>query len=160
MSVTIDPVPARAGDTVGRRCAFYAEQGFAVHAADRGQIVLCVGGLLGAVTMPAAPGAKVAPSMAVRAMPAPAICHPGGDSWTFLTGPGHTVTTDHAAALLRLRVSVVGAGAQVVLPSPESECLGLWRWIRWPSRADLPPQGALLATTQAMAPTAPHRLRR
>jgi hypothetical protein len=91
--------------------------------------------------------------MTVRAMPAPVICHPCGDRWTFLTGPGHTVTTDRTAALLRMRVSVVGAGAQVVLPSPESECLG--RWICWPSRADLPPQSALLATTQAMAPAAP-----
>jgi hypothetical protein len=156
MAAKHDPVLARAGDTLRRRCEFYAELGLPVELVDRDRIALRVGGLVGAVTMPAALGRKIAPSLRVRAMSAPVIAHPGDNRWTVLSGPGHTVPADHATVLLRLGVSVVGESAQVVVPSPQSECLGLWRWIHWPARTDLPALGALLATTLAMAQIDPH----
>ncbi|WP_410575653.1 hypothetical protein [Amycolatopsis sp. cmx-4-61] len=117
---------------------------------DGDRIVLQLGGVFGAVTMPAGLGRKVVASLRVRAMPAPALAHPGGQRWTLLSGPG-TVTLEDLAALVPLGVSVVGETAVVVLPSPETEALGLWHWVQQPTPADLPPQAALLTTTRAMA---------
>ncbi|EHR52378.1 hypothetical protein SacmaDRAFT_4185 [Saccharomonospora marina XMU15] len=155
MSVSCVAPPASAGDTAARRCEYYwATCGLPAQLVEGNRIALRLGGLLGAVTMPAALGRKVAPSLRVRAMPAPALAHPGGERWTFLSGPG-SATLEHVAALVPLGVSVVGDNALVVLPSPETEALDLWRWVDWPTRADLPAQAALLATTRALAISVP-----
>ncbi|WP_133116441.1 hypothetical protein [Amycolatopsis antarctica] len=155
MSVTCTAPPASAGDTAARWCEYYwATCGLPAQLVDGNRIALRLGGLLGAVTMPAALGRKVAPSLRVRAMPAPALAHPGGERWTFLSGPG-SATLEHMAALVPMGVSVVGDNALVVLPSPETEALDLWRWVDWPTRADLPAQAALLATTRALAASVP-----
>ncbi|MBE8523068.1 hypothetical protein ILP97_37195 [Amycolatopsis sp. H6(2020)] len=118
------------------------------------RIVLQLGGVFGAVSMPAVLGHKVVASLQIRRMSAPALAHPGGQRWTLLSGPS-TVTLEDLATLVPLGVSVVSDAAVVVLPSPETEALGLWHWIEQPSRADLAPQAALLATTRAMAVPAP-----
>ncbi|QFU86701.1 hypothetical protein YIM_07450 [Amycolatopsis sp. YIM 10] len=155
MSVSCVAPPASAGDTAARRCEYYwATCGLPAQLVDSNRIALRLGGLLGAVTMPAELGRKVAPSMRVRAMPAPALAHPGGERWTFLSGPG-SATLEHVAALVPLGVSVVGDNALVVLPSPETEALDLWHWVDWPTRANLPAQAALLATTRALAMSVP-----
>ncbi|TKG58461.1 MULTISPECIES: hypothetical protein [Pseudonocardiaceae] len=156
MSVQVVAPPAAAGDSAWLRCEYYGVVcGLPAQLVDGNRIVLRLGGLLGGVTMPAALGRKVAPSLRVRAMPAPAIVHPGGERWTFLSGPG-SATLEHVAALVLMGISVIGDNALVVLPSPETETLNLWRWIDWPTRADLPAQAPLLATTCALAASVPH----
>ncbi len=151
MPVPCDVAASASGNTAWHRCEYYqTECGLPARLVDGDRIVLQLGGVFGAVTMPAGLGRKVVASLRVRAMPAPALAHPGGQRWTLLSGPG-TVTLEDLAALVPLGVSVVGETAVVVLPSPETEALGLWHWVQQPTPADLPPQAALLTTTRAMA---------
>jgi hypothetical protein len=151
MPVPCDVTPSATGNTAWHRCEYYrTECGLPAQLVEDDRIVLQLGGVFGAVTMPVGLGRKVIASLQGRAMPAPALAHPGGQRWTLLSGPG-TVTLEEVAALVPLGVSVVGETAVVVLPSPETEALDLWHWVQQPSQADLPPQAALLATTRAMA---------
>ncbi|MET7991760.1 hypothetical protein ABZU76_12695 [Amycolatopsis sp. NPDC005232] len=151
MSVQIVGSPASAGDTAARRCEYYRLQcGLPVRLVEDNRIVLRLGGALGAVTMPAELGDDVGRSLLLRSAAAPAIVHPGGKRWTFLTGPG-SATLDHVQALVPLGLSVVGDGAWVVLPSPETEALGMWVWARGSAWTEPPAQATVLATACALA---------
>ncbi len=119
------------------------------------RILLPIGGLIGAITMPTALGHRVLAGLRVRMLTGPVIAHPHTHRWTFLTGPGHTLTETVHADLLQLQTSVAHPGDDVVLPSPDDEHLGRRHWIHNPdTRSDLPPQSAVIATTTAMAPPA------
>lgn len=147
--------PATGADsTPEQRCARYYHQyrlPAAVDPASR-RILLPIGGLIGAVTMPQELGHRVLAGLQVRMLAGPVVEHPHGQRWTFLTGPGHTLAEPVNADLLRLRASVAGPGDDVVLPSPDDEHLGLWHWVRRPeTQSDFPPQSAVIATTRAMS---------
>jgi len=119
------------------------------------RILLPIGGLIGAITMPTTLGHRVLAGLRVRMLTGPVIAHPHTHRWTFLTGPGHTLTDTVHTDLLQLQTSVAHPGDDVVLPSPDDEHLGRWHWIHSPeTHSDLPPQSAVIATTKAMATTA------
>jgi hypothetical protein len=106
--------------------------------------------------MPLDLGRRVLAGLRVRMLAGPVIERPHTERWTFITGPGHTLDEAVYADLLRLGASVAPQGDNVVLPSPEDERLGLWRWESTPTAlSDFPPQSAVIATTRAVAsPTA------
>lgn len=104
--------------------------------------------------MPIELGRRVLAGLRVRMLAGPVVQHPHARRWTFVTGPGHTLAESVNADLLKLQTSVANPGDDVVLPSPEDEHLGLWRWICGPEAlSDFPPQSAVIATTQAMSTT-------
>ncbi len=147
--------PARHPDsTPEERCARYRRDYQLPTTVDptSRRILLPIGGLIGAVTMPSELGRHVLAGLRVRMLTGPVLEHPHAQRWTFLTGPGHTPTETVNTDLLRLRTSVAHPGDNVVLPSPDDEHLGLWHWIRSPeTRSDLPPQSAVISTTSAMS---------
>ncbi len=144
--------------TPEQRCARYRRDHHlpaTVDPASR-RILLPIGGLIGAITMPTALGHRVLAGLRVRMLTGPVIAHPHAQRWTFLIGPGHTLTETVHADLLQLQTSVAHPGDNVVLPSPDDEHLGRWHWIvSLDTLNDFPPQSAVIATTTAMATTAP-----
>ncbi|MGI9004459.1 MAG: hypothetical protein ACR2GH_22880 [Pseudonocardia sp.] len=148
----------RSDSTPEQRCARYRYEYLlpaVVDPASR-RILLPIGGLIGAVTMPHELGRRVLAGLRVRMLAGPVVEHPHSQRWTFLTGPGHTLAEPVNADLLRLRVSVAGPGNDVVLPCPDDEQLGLWHWVSYPeSLSDFPAQSAVLATTRAMSTSTP-----
>lgn len=158
MTTSATSSPALCSDsTPEERCAFYRREYHlpaAVDVATR-RILLPVGGMVGAVSMPLDLGRRVLAGLRVRMLAGPVIELPHTERWTFITGPGHSLNEAVFADLLRLGASAAPQGDSVVLPSPEDECLGLWRWERKPAaRGDFPPQSAVIATTRAMATSA------
>ncbi|MEC3978904.1 hypothetical protein [Amycolatopsis sp. H20-H5] len=155
---TTDSPAARSGSTPAERCAFYHHVYRLPAAVDPAthRILLPVGGLVGAITMPVELGRRVLAGLRVRMLAGPVVDRPQTQRWTFITGPGHKLDETVFADLLRLGASVAPTGDNVVLPSPSDERLGLWRWERVPEQLhDFPPQSAVIATTRVMAtPTA------
>lgn len=63
------------------------------------RILLPIGGLVGAVTMPIELGRRVLAGLRVRMLAGPVVEHPHAQRWTFLTGSGHTLAESVTAAL-------------------------------------------------------------
>jgi hypothetical protein len=144
----------RSDSTPEERCAFYRSEYCLPAAVDVAtqRILLPIGGLVGAVIMPLDLGRRVLAGLRVRMLAGPVVERPHTQRWTFITGPGHTLDETVFADLLRLGASITPQGDNVVLPSPEDERLGLWRWESTPKAlSDFPPQSAVIATTRAMA---------
>ncbi|MEU8632591.1 hypothetical protein AB0C38_10510 [Amycolatopsis sp. NPDC048633] len=151
MSVEVGSIPLDAGSTAIERCRHYSTVcGLPARVVHGSRIVVRLDGLVGAVTMPADLAHRVAVALRLQSLPAPAVAHPGGKRWTFLTGPG-SVGPDNARNLLPIGVNVVGDEASVVLPSPETELLGLWRWTDRSVPLELPAQAVLLASARALS---------
>ncbi|MFB9617452.1 MULTISPECIES: hypothetical protein [Pseudonocardiaceae] len=145
------------GSTPEDRCDFYRSEYGLPAALDRAteRILMPVGGLVGAVTMPVELGRRVQAGLRIRMLAGPVVERTQTQRWTFITGPGHTLDDVIYAELLRLGASVAPQGDNVVLPSPDDERLGLWRWESAPKALnDFPPQSAVIATTRAMASAA------
>ncbi|MGB3441116.1 MAG: hypothetical protein WBA97_20395 [Actinophytocola sp.] len=145
---------ARSDSTSDDRCDFYRDEFGLSATVDRAtrRILMPVGGLIGAVTMPLDLGRRVQAGLQIRMLAGPVIERAQTQRWTFITGPRHTLSDVVHAELLRLGASVVPEGDNIVLPSPEDEQLGLWRWERaLKALSDFPPQSAVIATTRAMA---------
>ncbi|OLZ45974.1 hypothetical protein BS330_38790 [Amycolatopsis keratiniphila subsp. nogabecina] len=155
-STTGDPA-TRSGSNPEERCAFYRNEYCLPAVVDpvARRIVLPVGGLVGAVSMPRDLGRRVLAGLRVRMLGGPVIERPRTERWTFITGPGHKPNEAVFADLLRFGASVAPLGDHVVLPSPDDERLDLWRWECKPTaRGDFPPQSAVIATTRAMTASA------
>ncbi|WP_173130378.1 hypothetical protein [Kibdelosporangium persicum] len=156
-STTNSPA-TRTDSTPEERCAFYRDTYRLPAAFDPAarRILLPVGGLVGAITMPGELGRRVLAGLQIRMLAGPVVERLHTYRWTFITGPGHTLDEVASVELLRLGASVALHGNHIILPSPEDEQAGLWRWEREPeASSDFPPQSAVIATTRAMAsPTA------
>ncbi len=154
MTTSSSESPATPPDsTPEERCARYRHYYRLPTTVDpaSGQILLPIGGLIGAVTMPTELGRRVLAGLRVRMLAGPVVEHPNAHRWTFLTGPGHTLTETVNADLLKLRTSVAHPGDWVVLPSPDDEHRGLWHWIHSPEAlSDPPPQSTVISTTRAI----------
>lgn len=158
MTTSTTRTPAMRSDSTPEvRCAFYrTEYGLpaTIEQATR-RILMPIGGLIGAVTMPLELGRRVQAGLHIRMLAGPVIERIQTHRWTFVTGPGHTLDDAVYAELLRLGASLAPQGDNVVLPSPDDERLGLWRWECAPKALnDFPPQSAVIATTRAMAAAA------
>ena len=148
---------AHTDSTAEERCAFYGSEYGIPATVDRStpRILMPVGGLVGAINMPLELGRRVQAGLQIRMLAGPVIERAETQRWTFITGPGHTLDDVVHAELLRLGASVAPEGDNIVLPSPEDERLGLWRWECEPKALkDFPPQSAVIATARAMASTA------
>lgn len=136
------------------RCNFYRSEYGLPATVDRSKqrILMPVGGLIGAITMPLELGRRVQAGLKIRMLAGPVIERAQTQRWTFITGPGHTLDDAVHAEVLRLGASVAPEGDNIVLPSPDDERLGLWCWECAPKALkDFPPQSAVIATTRAMA---------
>jgi hypothetical protein len=154
-STTRTPVTL-SGATSEERCGFYRSEYGLPATVDRSmqRILMPVGGLVGAITMPLELGQRVQAGLRIRMLAGPVIERAQTQRWTFITGPGHTLDDAVHAEILRLGASVAPEGDNIVLPSPEDEHLGLWCWECVPKALkDFPPQSAVIATTRAMAST-------
>jgi hypothetical protein len=144
----------RSNSTSEARCDFYRSEYGLPATVDRStqRILMPVGGLIGAITMPIELGRRVQAGLRVRMLAGPVIERAQTQRWTFITGPGHTLDDVVHAELLRLGASVAPEGDNIVLPSPDDERLGLWCWECAPkAQKDFPPRSAVIATTRAMA---------
>lgn len=153
MTTSTTGPPVRSGPNPEERCALYRNQYQLPVTIDptTHRILLPIGGLVGAVSMPQELGRCVLAGLRIRMLAGPVVDRPPTQRWTFLTGPGHPVDEAVAADLLRLGASVAPQGDSIVLPSPDDERLLLWRWECAPKASrDLPPQSAVIATTRAM----------
>jgi hypothetical protein len=151
---TTDSPATHPDSTPEERCDLYRNQyGLpAVVDSATGRILLPVGGLVGAVSMPSELGCRVLAGLRIRMLAGPVVERPPTQRWTFITGPGHTLEEVVFADLLRLGASVAPQGDHIVLPAPEDERLQLWRWsCALEASSDFPPQSAVIATTRAMA---------
>ncbi len=155
---TVTSQAALPGSTIEARHAFYSREcGIsAVIDPSLGKIVLEVGDLVGAVTMPRALGLRVDAGLGVRMLAGPVISQSRIGRWIFLTGPGGPLDESTMADFFDLGVAIASTGDFIKFPSPEDERLDVLRWERIPrSLKDLPPQSAVIATTRAMAIPAP-----
>ncbi|GAA5053781.1 hypothetical protein [Nocardia callitridis] len=143
------------GPTLEIRCAQYAHDcrlPASIDASSR-HIMLHIGTLCGAITMPVELGERVRD----RVGSAPIIEHARARRWTFLTGHTGYGTTGSSplspadsAALFRLYVTTASTGSQVVLPSPEDEHTGYRTWVQPPDTGAVrPPLAAVIAATRA-----------
>lgn len=131
-----------------RRCSqYYNDHGLPV-ALDfpSRSIFLKVGGLVGAVTTPAATGADVLQRLDIAMSGGPVVVDSGKKRWIFLTGSPRSINDDTMVDLLRIGATVHKAGEQLTLPAPEEERLGLRQWQRpLTVGRDLPQQSLVIA---------------
>lgn len=139
-----------------RRCREYRERNHlpAVVEPVSKCILLHVGTVYGAVTMPVELGERVQQRLRATGIEGPVVAHPRAHSWTFLTGPNrYDYTAVQSAEMFRRYITVAGAGCRIVLPSPHDENTGYRIWVQAPQgAAKRPPQGAVLEA--ALAPEA------
>ena len=104
-----------------------------IHVSNR-NLVLMIGGALGAVGMPARLGAQVRQELGFAMLSGPIIADPGGGWWTFLTKPVGTLRPDVAADLAAVRVQVAPRGAGIEIPCDlNASTIGGWRWVERPA---------------------------
>jgi len=125
------------------RCRRYRKENglYGVVEQDLGRIMLEVGAV-GALTVPAALGARVrdrlraggGPGAPAHGRCGPIIGHPRSGRWTFLAAHADASIDDTAglAALYRQCAALALAGTRIVLPSPADERTGYRVWIDSP----------------------------
>ena len=115
------------------------------------RIVVPVGEVLDAITMPSTLGLTVLTELNIAMMAGPVTAGLHGTWWTFLTQPATTARRDVATELHALKVHLTPPGAHAVLPT-RLDSGGAWRWITppQPSRS-LPPWSAVVAVTRRLA---------
>ncbi len=139
--------------TLEEHCSFYASVYHLPTTIDpySKQIVMRVGGVAGAVTMPVRIGREVLAALRIRMLAGPVVEHPQGLRWTFITGPSHWIGDGARADLTRAGASIANPGNIVVLPTFDERVGGDWRWVRRPAASwDFPPQSAVISTVRAL----------
>jgi hypothetical protein len=115
------------------------------------RVVVPVGEVLDAVTMPAALGEQVLAELHIAMMAGPVIAGPNGTWWTFLTQPATASRPEIAAELHAVKVCLTPRGAHAILPTADDNN-GAWRWIAPPQHSStLPPWSAVIAVTRRVA---------
>src|SRR5437660_11589748 len=112
----------------------------------RRDLVILIGGSIGAVEMPARLGAHVRQELGFAMLCGPIVADPGGTSWTFLTKPAGPLRADVAHDLAAVRVHLAPRGASIQIPASIRETtIGGWRWVERPvANPPLPPGSAVI----------------
>lgn len=138
------------------RCRRYRKENglYGVVEQNLGRIMLEIGAV-GAVTVPAALGARVRDRLRAAGGPAarphgrcgPIIGHPRSNRWTFLTARADASVDETAvlAALYRHYAALAVPGTRIVLPSPADERTGYRVWIDSPEGHFLPDLAEVIA---------------
>jgi hypothetical protein len=118
----------------------------------RRDLVLVVGGRIGAIGMPARLGVRVRQELGFAMLCGPVIADPGGGWWTFLTKPVGVLRADVAGDLAAVRVRVVPRGAYVEIPNDlNTTALRGWRWVERPvPNRPLPPGSVAVAMVRRL----------
>jgi hypothetical protein len=115
------------------------------------RIVVPVGEVLDAITMPSTLGLKVLEELNIAMMTGPVTSGPQGTWWTFLTQPATGARREVTTELHALKVHITPPGAHVVLPTRPDNDDG-WQWITPPQHhRTLPLWSAVVAVTRRMA---------
>ncbi|GAA4010624.1 hypothetical protein GCM10022247_36050 [Allokutzneria multivorans] len=150
---TTDSSPAHL-DPVAQRCASYRRD-FNLPArfeAPSRCIVLPLGHLVGAVSVPRGQGDRVLTELRMRFLGGPIVENLETRRWTFITGPGSVILSHAFAELAKLRATIGTTGDIVRLPTPDEEARGVLRWVRAPqARRALPAHTAVIATLRILA---------
>ncbi|MCP2315873.1 hypothetical protein SAMN04244553_6255 [Nocardia amikacinitolerans] len=128
-------------DTPVSRCTYYRRTcGLPAGIEPEAGRIVVTAGFVGGVTMPATLGRRVRDEMLFQGGAlGPVVDHVRSRRWTFLCRPDVEEDADLRLRLLRLDVSVVARGGEIVLPSPTDT--GFRRWVN-PPRDTFRPSGA------------------
>lgn len=96
-------------------------------------LVVAVGHVLDAVSMPATLGVSVKNELGSAFSAAPIIADPDGNRWTFLTKPVRALRPEIVAGLAAWQVDLAPLGSHVAIPvSIACSTARVWRWIQRP----------------------------
>jgi hypothetical protein len=118
----------------------------------QGTLVVAVGSVVGAVSMPAALGARVRHELQVTMLCGPIVTDPDGTYWTFLTRPIVDIRPAVAAELAYWQIHLVRRGDYVTLPPNVSLSDGnSWRWVERPvPNRQLPPTSVVVCVSRRL----------
>lgn len=153
ISITNRPAPAWLRELAHGRATYEELLGWPVSVqVGKRVLIVAIGQVLEAVTMPASLGALVRAELGIAMLSGPVITDPEGKRWTFLTKPLDRLRPNVAADLSHLRVDVAPHGSHVVIPTDPNLTTGqLWRWLETPSPArSLPPAYAVIGVTRRL----------
>jgi hypothetical protein len=113
-------------------------------------LVVAVGHVLDAVSMPAALGVSVKNDLGPMFSAAPIVADPDGDRWTFLTRPVRAMRPDIVSGLAAWQVDLAPRGSHVTIPvSMTCSTARAWRWIQRPvPHYALPPARDVVETAR------------
>lgn len=145
MTSTLTSVPVSSQDLDLARSMCWAQVEVVCEVGDGGGLVVRVGGVFDAVSLPSALGAAVVAELGISLLGAPVLVDQDTQRWTLCTAPA-------AVAVPRVPSDLVGAGTRAV---PRGEVLvvpvptgGRWdgprRWLSPPARGGLPPWTAVV----------------
>ena len=153
ISITNRPAPAWLRELAHGRDTYEELLGWPVSVqVGKRVLIVAIGQVLDAVTMPAALGVQVRAELSIAMLSGPIVADPDGKRWTFLTKPLDRLRPATAADLSPERVEVVPHGGYAVVPTNPDTLVGAtWRWIEPPSpgRA-LPPAYAVIGLTRRL----------
>lgn len=99
------------------------------------RLVVVVGAVVDAITMPDTLGEKVLGELRVMMLAGPVVASPDGTWWTFLTRPATAPRVDVPGSLRRLRIYCVPRGATAVIPTrADATEATTWTWVQPPRR--------------------------
>ena len=152
-TLTTRPAPVWLRDLADARARYEELLGWPVSVqVGRRDLVLAVGGSIGAVGMPARLGARVRQELGIAMLCGPIVADQGGGWWTFLTKPVGVLRPDVAHDLAAVRVRLVPRGSFVELPLHVngSEAPG-GRWVERPAPAmGMPPGSVVVAMVRRL----------
>lgn len=152
-SITSMPAPTWLRELADARARYEELLGWPVSVQiGRRDLVLMVGGTIGAIGMPARLGARVRQELGFAMLCGPIIADPGGGWWTFLTRPVGVLRADVAQDLAAVRVRIAPRGACVEIPSDiNTTMLRGWRWVERPvPNRPLPPGSVAVAMVRRL----------
>jgi hypothetical protein len=122
------------------------------------ELVILVGGTVGAVGMPARLGAHVRQELGFAMLCGPIVADPSGSTWTFLTKPAGALRADVAQDLDAVRVWVAPRGCSIQIPwNIKGSTIGGWRWVERPmANRPLPPGSAVISMVRRLTYDAGH----
>jgi hypothetical protein len=144
------PAPAWLRDLAAARAHYEELFGWPVSVqVGQRQLVVALGQVLDAITMPAALAAQVQGQLGIAMLSGPVIAHPDNGRWTFLTQGVATMTGDIVDGLGEHDVRHAAAGAYTVIPTECGD--GGWRWMNEPRPHHMLPSAyAVIATARRL----------
>jgi hypothetical protein len=154
MPTVTQPAPTWLRDLAAARAHYEELFGWPVSVqVGQRQLVVALGQVLDAITMPAPLAAQVHGQLSIAMLSGPVIAHPDGGHWTFLTQGATAMPEDIVDGLEEHDVRHAATGAYTVIPT---ECgNGEWRWISEPRPHQMLPSAyAVVATARRLCSAA------